>query len=111
MMAMNWPKNVVGYYLEYTFFLHLVVLSTTFNIYKLENYLHRQLLNGLAVKRMTESETGRYLCEIQWLYVVYLCVLVTKQRVPDNGERLAYYGQGSFLKALRPALGPALSPV
>jgi len=33
MMAMNWPKHVVDYYLEYTFFLYLVVLLTTFNIY------------------------------------------------------------------------------
>ena len=34
MMAMNWPKHVVGYYLEYTFFLYLVVLLTAFNIHK-----------------------------------------------------------------------------
>ena len=27
-------KLYVGYYLEYTFVLHLVVLLTTFNIYK-----------------------------------------------------------------------------
>ena len=34
MMAMNWPKHVFDYYLEYKFFLYPVVLLTTFNIYK-----------------------------------------------------------------------------
>ena len=37
-MAMNWPKHVVGKYLEYTLFLYLVVLLTTFNIYKFHTH-------------------------------------------------------------------------